>query len=72
MGTACGSRRERRPLPGDEIVEAPVIARRRSDRCEGSALLRSQLDAHDAEKLVEPSPLLVVPVFDHADLAPKI
>ena len=36
--------------PGDEIVEAPVIARRRSDRCEGPALLRSQ---HDAEKLVE-------------------
>jgi hypothetical protein len=39
--------------PGDEIVQAPVIARRRSDRCEGPALLRSQ---HDAEKLVEPSP----------------
>lgn len=28
MGTACGSRRP----PGDETVEAPVIARRRSDR----------------------------------------
>jgi hypothetical protein len=36
--------------PGDEIVQAPVIARRRSDRCEGPALLRSQ---HDADKLVE-------------------
>jgi hypothetical protein len=34
MGTACGSRRERRTPPGDEIVEAPVIARRRSDRAD--------------------------------------
>jgi hypothetical protein len=40
----------------DEIVQAPVIARRRSDRCEGSALLRRQLDAHDVEKLVDPRP----------------
>jgi hypothetical protein len=40
----------------NEIVQAPVIARRRSDRCEGSALLRNRFDAHDAEKLVEPSP----------------
>ncbi|MEH2500373.1 hypothetical protein V1294_006852 [Bradyrhizobium sp. AZCC 1678] len=40
-----------------EIVQAPVIARRRSDRCEGSALLRNRFDAHDAEKLVKPSAL---------------
>jgi hypothetical protein len=44
------------PPPGDEIVQAPVIARRRSDGCEGSALLRNRFDAHDAEKLVKPSP----------------
>jgi hypothetical protein len=42
----------------NEIVQAPVIARRRSDRCEGSALLRNRFDAHDAEKLAKPSPLL--------------
>jgi hypothetical protein len=39
-----GDPSRRRDRPG------PVIARRRSDRCEGPALLRSQ---HDAEKLVE-------------------
>ena len=55
MGTAGGSRRERDPSR-NEIVQTPVIARRRSDRCEGSALLRNRFDAHDAEKLVKPSP----------------